>query len=68
MPRLYSSSYVLNILLECGAEFISQKGSHVKLRLGKRTIIVPDNRREIPVGTLKSILRQSGLSAEDFKN
>ncbi len=49
---------------------ISQKGSHVKFaRLettGMRTTIVPQH-REISKGTLRSILRQAGLSVDDFE-
>jgi len=47
----------------------SQKGSHVKFvrRLGNvvDTVIVP-NRREVPVGTLHSILNQAHLSLEQW--
>ena len=47
----------------------SQKGSHVKFVReddeGVRTAIVPRH-REVRVGTLASILRQAGLSAEQF--
>jgi len=43
------------------------KGSHKKFRKGNRTIIVPDPNKEIPLGTFTPILRQSGLSKEDFK-
>ena len=49
-----------------GAEKISQRGSHAKFKLGRRTIIVPTKRREIPFGTFRSIVRQSGLSEADF--
>lgn len=34
---------------------------------GVYTAIVP-NHREIPVGTLRRILRQAGLSPEEFEN
>ncbi len=47
----------------------SQKGSHVKFICndddGRRTVIVPHH-TEIKVGTLRSILRQAGLSPEEF--
>ena len=47
------------------------RGSHVKfmskLPGGTRTAIVPKH-REIQVGTLRSILRQAGLSVEEFEN
>ena len=48
----------------------SQKGSHVKFVLadGKqvRTVIVPMH-KEIAVGTLQSILRQAGLTPDEFE-
>jgi predicted RNA binding protein YcfA (HicA-like mRNA interferase family) len=48
----------------------SQKGSHVKFAKvtteGTRTAAVPRH-REIAVGTLRSILRQAGLSVEEFE-
>jgi predicted RNA binding protein YcfA (HicA-like mRNA interferase family) len=53
-----------------GFEIVSQKGSHVKFAKttdeGTRTTIVP-NKREISIGTLGSILRQAGISVEEFE-
>jgi predicted RNA binding protein YcfA (HicA-like mRNA interferase family) len=49
---------------------VSQKGSHVKFGKqtdeGMRTAIVPRH-REVTVGTLRSILRQAGLSPDEFE-
>ncbi len=67
MAELYSSRTIINVLLRHGFNFISQKGSHRKFRKGDRTVIIPDPKKEIPLGTFASILRQSGLSKEDFK-
>ena len=67
MAELYSSRAIVNVLLQHGFIFSSQKGSHKKFRKGERTVIVPDPKNEIPLGTFASILRQSGLSKEDFK-
>lgn len=70
MPKLYSSNQVVKVLQKKGFIYISQKGSHVKFRkFGKKvlTVIVPANRKEIPYGTFRSILRQSQLTEEDFK-
>jgi predicted RNA binding protein YcfA (HicA-like mRNA interferase family) len=69
MPKLYSSAIIVAILLKNGFEFISQKGSHAKYRKQGNptlTVIVPMGRKEIPIGTFRSILRQSQLSALDF--
>ncbi|MGV0105685.1 Type II toxin-antitoxin system HicA family toxin [Nostoc sp. DSM 114160] len=53
-----------------GFEEVSQKGSHVKFikftEEGIRTAIVPRH-REITIGTLGSILRQAGISVEEFE-
>ncbi len=70
MPKLYSSRQIIKVLEQKGFIFISQKGSHIKYRkTGKPTLttIIPDNRKEIPEGTFRSILRQSNLTQEDFK-
>lgn len=31
-----------------------------------RTVIVPNPKREIPIGTTRSIIRQSGIAPADF--
>lgn len=53
-----------------GFEAISQKGSHVKFVArtdeGIRTTIVPRH-REVAAGTLRSIIRQAGLTPADFE-
>lgn len=71
MPKLYSSKHILKILTRNNFVPVSQRGSHLKLEnhdeAKKLTVIVPANRREIPYGTFRSIVRQSGLDEEDFK-
>jgi predicted RNA binding protein YcfA (HicA-like mRNA interferase family) len=69
MPRLPSSDDIVRVLLRRGFVLISQKGSHMKFRRiasNVFTVIVPAKRKEIPFGTLKSIIRQSGLDRADF--
>jgi predicted RNA binding protein YcfA (HicA-like mRNA interferase family) len=64
MPKLYSSDHVIKVLQREGFQFVSQKGSHVKYRRSGTptlTVIVPAGRKQIPRGTTRSILRQSGL-------
>ena len=50
---------------------VSPKGSHVKFAReteeGTRTAAVPRH-SEVAVGTLRSILRQAGLSVEEFES
>jgi predicted RNA binding protein YcfA (HicA-like mRNA interferase family) len=69
VPRLYSSRQVIAALEGKGFDFVSQRGSHAKYRKAgspTRTVIVPAGRKEIPRGTLRSILRQSGLDESAF--
>lgn len=69
MPRLYSSDEIIKSLERAGFQFVSQRGSHVKYRkVGQptRTVIIPAGRNEVPRGTLRSILRQSGLAEAAF--
>jgi predicted RNA binding protein YcfA (HicA-like mRNA interferase family) len=71
MPKLYSSRHVVKVLEQQGFDFVSQKGSHLKYRKQVNdkilTAIIPADRKEIPAGTFGSILRQSGLTKQDFE-
>jgi len=69
MSKLHSSSEVVRVLQREGFLYISQKGSHVKFRKISKptlTVIIPAGRKEIPLGTFKSILRQANLTIKDF--
>ena len=70
MSKLHSSSDIIKALEENGFVFVSQKGSHAKYRKKDNeitiTVIVPTPRKEIPIGTFRSILRQSKLDDKDF--
>ena len=70
MPKLYSTKQIIKVLENKGFIFVSQKGSHMKYRkVGNPNlnVIVPAKRKEMPMGTFRSILRQSNLGEEDFK-
>ena len=66
MTKLLSSQKIIKVLLNNGFIFISQRGSHQKYRNEDKTVIVPAQRKEIPIGTLRSIIRQSGLNSDKF--
>ena len=70
MPKLYFSSHITKVLQRMGFVYVSQKGSHAKFQKhtvsSTLTVIVPANKKEIPYGTFKSILRQSKLEEKDF--
>ena len=71
MPSLpvLSGQEVCRILAAHGFENVRQRGSHVIMqkRMAETTITVPvPLHREVRTGTLRSIIRQSGLSVDDF--
>ena len=69
MPKLYSSTEIEKVLKQLGYSFISQKGSHGKFKNKTGNIVIlPMNKKEIPIGTFKSILKQINISLEEFKN
>ncbi len=67
MPKLplVSGTEVVRTLERLGFIVLRQKGSHIILRRGPTGCVVP-NHREIKTGTLSGILKQSGVSAEEF--
>ncbi len=67
MAKLLSSREIVSILMANGFIFISQKGSHQNYRHPNgHSTIVPADRKEMPRGTLGSIIRQSGLNKDLF--
>jgi len=67
MPKLplVSGTEVVRTLERLGFILLRQKGSHIILRRGPTGCVVP-NHREIKTGTLSGILKQAGVSAEEF--
>lgn len=64
-----TASEVVRSLRANGFELVSQRGSHQKWRNPKtqRQVIVPNHKgRQLPLGTLRSIVEGSGLSVDDF--
>jgi len=64
LPRI-SGRECLAALQKMGFAVARQKGSHIVLRRGSSGCVVP-NHKEIRVGTLSGILKQAGISAEEF--
>ena len=48
-------------------EAVDNLNEALELYFDDKTVIVPSPRKEIPIGTFRSIVRQSGLSTDDFK-
>ena len=68
LPRV-SGRDVVAALSKVGYEKDRQRGSHIVMRQvdhPHRRITVPDH-REIATGTLRAIVRQAGLTVEEFK-
>ncbi len=68
LPRI-SGREVVSALSKIGYERNRQKGSHIVLRQTEyphRRIVVTDH-REIAKGTLRKIIKQVGLTVEEFK-
>ena len=64
LPRI-SGSEIVKALQRLGFEVARQRGSHIIMRRGASGCVVP-NHREVKVGTLAGVLRQAGVSAEEF--
>lgn len=54
---------VLRALKSDGWEKVAQKGSHVQLKHPSKPgrVTVPHPKRDLPIGTLKSIEKQAGI-------
>ena len=68
LPRI-SGREVVKALRKVGYEQDRQRGSHIVLRQTTephRRIVVPDH-DEVATGTLRAIIRQVGLTVDEFK-
>ena len=67
MPKLpcVSGARVAKVLERLGFIRQRQKGSHLVLRRGGSVCVVPMH-REVDQGTLRGVLRQAGISPEEF--
>ncbi|MCB0994095.1 MAG: type II toxin-antitoxin system HicA family toxin [Acidimicrobiales bacterium] len=61
-----SGREVVRALGRVGFEQVGQRGSHVKLRNQAGRVVIVPMHREFKVGTLRSIIRQSGVIVDDF--
>ncbi len=68
--RVLSGQEVCAILERHGFTRVRQRGSHIVMQRatpgGTTTIPVPDQ-KELRIGTLRSIIRQSGLPRSEFE-
>ncbi len=52
--------------IECRVDKKRGKGSHVTLYYGMNSTIIPDLKRELKTGTLRTIANQLGIRLEDL--
>jgi len=68
--KIRSGKQVCSILARHGFEEVRRRGSHIVMQKrfsgGTITVPVPDH-AEIRIGTLQSIIRQSGLNRTEFE-
>ena len=68
LPQI-SGQKAVKALAKIGYQKDRQRGSHIILRQNFhpfRRIVIPDH-KEISKGTLRSIIREAGLTVEQFK-
>lgn len=63
MPELpvLTARQVVKTLTVLGLVIIRQRGSHPQMKRGNRLVMVPMHRGDVPVSTLKSILREASI-------
>ena len=64
LPRV-SGQEAIRAFERLGFRQVRQKGSHVVLRKGDKGCVIPLH-TSLALGTLRSAIRQAGISVEDF--
>ena len=69
MPSLpvVSGTEAVRALQRLGFVIVRQRGSHIVLRKGSQGCVVP-NHHQIKTGTLAGLLKQGGVSIDEFIN
>ena len=64
LPRI-SGAEAIKVFKKLGFHIARQRGNHVVLRRENRGCAIPLH-KELAIGTLKSAIRQAGISVEEF--
>jgi predicted RNA binding protein YcfA (HicA-like mRNA interferase family) len=69
MPKFpgLSGMDIIKALQKLGFNIIRQSGSHIVLKRNGIGCVVP-NHKEVKVGTVNGLLRQAGVSANEFES
>ena len=67
MPKFpgLSGADIVRALERLGFETVRQSGSHIIMRRGVSGCVVP-NHKQVKVGTVNGVLRQAGITAQEF--
>jgi predicted RNA binding protein YcfA (HicA-like mRNA interferase family) len=61
------SKRIVKRLLAEGFERVAVKGSHHKFRKGSAVVVVPHPKKDLPLGTARSIAQMAGWLDKDIK-
>ncbi len=64
LPRI-GGAECIKVLQHLGFSVVRQRGSHVVMRRNDRGCVVPLH-RELKIGTLHGVLKQAGITPEEF--
>jgi predicted RNA binding protein YcfA (HicA-like mRNA interferase family) len=64
LPRI-SGDEAIKVFTKLGFYQARQKGSHVVMRRQDKGCVIPRH-KELAIGTLRSAIRQAGLTVEEF--
>lgn len=69
MPKFpgLSGAQIVRALERLGFVMARQSGSHIVMRRNGQGCVVP-NHKEVKVGTVNGVLRQAGVTAEEFNS
>jgi len=69
MPKFpgLSGADIVSALQKLGFVIARQSGSHIVMKRNGQGCVVP-NHKEVKVGTVNGVLRQAGVSAQEFQN
>ena len=65
LPRDISGADAVKAFKRLGFETVRQEGSHIRMVKGERRVTIA-NHKSIAPKTLQSMLRQAGVSVEEF--
>ena len=66
LPRI-SGNNAIKVFESLGFKVVRQKGSHIVLRKNDRGCVIPVH-KELAIGTLRSVIKQAGITADEFIN